>query len=128
MGESTNRDRALSERDGAIKGIAPRFRQHLLRLARIPEASAAHPSQLRAAGRFWQGLRKDAGLSLQQVSDRVGVVTRRELSLFESGLLDPSDLPGDFVDRLANAVGRADAVAVHIAKFGLDSNDPAVDD
>lgn len=102
----------------AIDGLRPRFRQHLLRLARIPSQSSAHPGYLRAAGKFWQSLRRHAGMSLIETAERVGRVTSRDLSLFEAGLLDPEDLPADFIDRLAAALGRHDAVALHIAKFG----------
>lgn len=90
--------------------------RHVDRLDRIHAGSGSHPVVLRGVGQYWRERREESGIPAGTAARKVGIAYD-ELSLFEAGLLDVADLPEGFVDRLAEAIGRSDAIPAYEQLF-----------
>ncbi len=110
------RKKLTREEKAAVDRRVRALGRHIGRLGKARPGSKGHPAHLRAIGQYWKQCREEAGLSAAAVALKMGLAAD-ELSLFENGLLDLADLPEEYLDRLAGAIGAASALETYYDLF-----------
>jgi len=74
--------------------------------------------KMREVGNYWKGVRKEQQLSRGEVAAKLQDYGASDLLAFEAGLIPLADLPGRFVQDLANALTRPNAFYEFLQKVG----------
>jgi len=111
--QDEERDRDRSEEDLEVQRIASRMA--------LRDRTWSEESRLLATsvGKFWKGIRRQKDRTRQETAIALGVHNETML-LFEEGLLHHSDLPSDFIIRLALFLDAKDELTEHIRRFEKD--------
>lgn len=90
----------LEELDRLMEALLPYYHRYAEYVARITDpASPSHPDRMQEIGRGFRRARKAAGLSKDEVAQRMGA-DPVQLAAFEGGLIPSDDLPEGFVEKL----------------------------